>query len=267
MLGVIPFFSHKIYYITLFSFIGYFYLTSFFLRVFNKKLSETFIVLLIFTSILLLQAFTIYTWFVWDTYGLPAVMTHCLGVISAYFYYKSKTPKNTIIFTLSSCFVVFMFFQGWDYWLHKINFGTFTGQVSYTLPAKFEAFDENKNFFTEQDFNNKIVVLDFWFSRCGACFDKFPKVQELYNKYQNDSSVLVIAVNRPIEEDKKKSAFQIIKEDGYSFPVVVVADEEMPEKLGVNKYPTTFVIDQNGTIVFKGRIENAFDVVANLKNK
>ena len=36
-----------------------------------------------------------------------------------------------------------MFFQGWDYWIHRINYGTYTAKVrACNLPTKFEAFDE-----------------------------------------------------------------------------------------------------------------------------
>ena len=266
MLLLIPFISNKIDYNTLFSFIGYFYLTLFFFKVFNKKLSAISIIVIIFATMLLLQSFTIYTWFVWDAYGLPAVVAHCLGVMSAYFYFKGKPPKNILLFALSSCFVVFMFFQGWDYWLHKINHGTFTGRIkAINLPTKFEAFDEQKNLVEDTTFQNKIVLLDFWYSGCGVCFERFPQLQTAYKKYENDSSVMLLAVNKPIDEDKPNQAFEMIREEGHSFPVVVTKDEDLAEKFGVKGYPTTFVIDRNGTIVYKGDIEGAVKMVDELK--
>ena len=54
-----------------------------------------------------------------------------------------------------------MFFKGYDLWIHKLNFDTFTGKVSYNMPAKFEAFDEQKNLISDNNFQNKIVLLDF----------------------------------------------------------------------------------------------------------
>jgi thiol-disulfide isomerase/thioredoxin len=266
ILSLIPFISNKIYYITLFSFIGYFYLTLFFFKVFSKKLSTISIVVIIFATMLLLQSYTIYTWFVQDTYGMPAVVAHCLSVISAYSYFKHKPPKNIVLFSLSSCFVIFMFLQGWDYWLHRINYGTFTGEVqAYNLPTKFEAFDEPKNIITDENFRNKIVLLDFWTTTCGICFQKFPQVQSVHEKYKNDTSVMILAVNSPIEEDKPNQAFNDIREEGHSFPVVVARDEDLAEKFGVKGYPTTFVINQNGQIVYKGGIEGAIKMVDELK--
>jgi thiol-disulfide isomerase/thioredoxin len=255
-------FTSKIYYNTIFSFTGYFFFTLFSLKFFSKKLSAFTIMKIIFATILVLQSFTIYTWFVWDTYGLPVVFACCLSVVSAYSFFRSKPPQNLILLSLSVCFVAFMFFWGWDYWLHRINFGTFTGKVeAYYLPVKFEAFDERKNLITDADLQNKIVLLDFWHTRCGICFVKFPQLEAVYNKYKNDSSVVILAVDKPIEEDKPDEAFQIIKDEGYTFPVVISKDEEMPEKFGVKWYPTTFVINQNGQIIYKGGIEGAVKMV------
>jgi thiol-disulfide isomerase/thioredoxin len=160
-----------------------------------------------------------------------------------------------------------MFFQGYDYWLHRIDYGTFTGEVqARNLPAKFEALDEQKNIITDENFRNKIVLLDFWHTRCGVCFSKFPQVQAAYDKYKNDSSVAIFAVDKPLEEDKPNQAFQTIKEKGYSFHVVVPTDEELPEKFGVKGYPTTFVVNQNSQIVYKGDIEGAVKMVDELKS-
>lgn len=250
--------DYNVRYNALFSFAGYFYLTLFFIKVFNEKLSAISITVIIFAGLLLL---------LFDTHfiGIPIVLACCLGIISAYFYLTSKPPKNILPFVLSSCFLVFMLFQGYDYWIHKSNFGTFTGKVSYNLPVKFEASDEKKNLISDNNFQSKIVLLDFWTTTCGVCFEKFPQVQTVYEKYRNDSSVVILAANKPIEEDKPNQAFEMIREEGYSFPVVVTKDEDLAEKFGVKGFPTTFVINRNGQIVYKGDIEGAIKMVDELK--
>jgi thiol-disulfide isomerase/thioredoxin len=161
---------------------------------------------------------------------------------------------------------MFMYFQGWSLWLHNYNYGTFTGRVSaFKLPVKFESFDERKNFITDDNFKNKIVLLDFWATTCGVCFKKFPQVQTLFEKYKNDSSVMILAVNSPLEEDTPNQAFEMIKEREYDFPVVITKDEFLAEKFGVKGFPTVFVINQNGQIVYKGDIEGAVKMVDELK--
>jgi thiol-disulfide isomerase/thioredoxin len=108
-------------------------------------------------------------------------------------------------------------------------------------------------------------LLDFWTTTCGVCFKKFPQVQAVHEKYQNDSSVKVLAVNTPLEEDKPNQAFNDIHKRGHIFPVVITKDEDLAEKFGVKGYPTTFVIDRNGQIVYKGDIEGAVKQVDLLK--
>jgi thiol-disulfide isomerase/thioredoxin len=236
--------------------------------VFGKKLSERSIVWIVFATLIVIQSFTIYTWFVWDTFGLPAVASHCFAIISAYFYSQWNASQKFLPVFLSTCFVAFMFFQGWDYWLYRINYGSFTGKVqTINLPAKFEGLNGQNEIVTEENFRNKIVLLDFWFTKCAVCFEKFPQVQAAYERYKNDPSVAIFAVDKPIEEDTPDQAFQVIKDEGYTFPVVIAKDEQLPDKFGVKFYPTTFVIDRSGQIVFRGDIEGAVKMVEELRGK
>lgn len=167
---------------------------------------------------------------------------------------------------ICAAFAVFMFCSGWDYWIHKLNYGTFTGKVeAYNLPARFEAFDESRNFVTDADFSGKIVLLDFWITTCGLCFEKFPYLQSSFERYKNDSSVIVLAVDTPIEGDTPNKAFQLIKNKGYNFPVVITKETDLAEKFGVFAYPVTFVINQKEQIVYRGDVEGAIRTVEQLK--
>lgn len=251
---------------SLLAFLIYFCLTLFTIKFYEHKLSAVSIVIIIFASMFLMQSYTIYLCFVESLFSVPFIFIYCLGIISAFFYLKLKRPVNILPFLISFLMVVFMFFQGWDYWLHLSNFGTFTGRVAaYNLPARFESFDEQRNLVDDKDFSGKIVLLDFWTTTCGLCFQKFPQLQAVHEKYKNDSSVKILAVNAPIEEDKPNQAFDDIHKRGHTFPVVITQDEDLAEKFGVKGYPTTFVIDPNGQIIYKGDIEGAIKMVDELK--
>ena len=267
MIGLSPLRSYiNIQTSSLVGFIVYFFLTLFFLRIFiNKLLSWQIVVAMILGLWILILPLRIIS-FEETLISLPDSLLHTLGIICGFLYWYLKNPLNILTAFFGCLLTVSMFYQGYDYWLHKLSFGTFTGKVSYSLPTKFEAFDENKNLISETNFTNKIVLLDFWHTRCGICFAKFPQVQAFYDKYKNDSSVVVLAVDKPIEEDKPNQAFQMIKEKGYSFPVVIAKDEDLPEKFGVISYPTTFVINQKGIIVYKGGVEGAVKTVDELKS-
>jgi thiol-disulfide isomerase/thioredoxin len=193
-------------------------------------------------------------------------ISHTLGIVFGYFYLQNKKPLNFILLFIGCSFVTFVFFQGYDNWTHWVSYGSFTGKVTaYKIQQKFEGINEKNNQINNQTLENKIVLLDFWHTRCGACFQKFPQLQSFYEKYKNDDSISVFAVDKPLEEDKQKSAFKVIEEEGYNFPVLVPNDEELPEKFGVKYYPTTFVINRQGNVVYKGDIEGAILMVEGLK--
>lgn len=198
---------------------------------------------------------------------LPDSIIHTLGIICGFLYWRLKNPFNILTVSFGVLIVIFMFFQGYEYWYHKLNYGTFTGDVKYSLPAKFEAFDAQSTLITDNILQNKIVLLDFWYTGCGACFEKFPQVQAAYDRYKNEKSIAIFAVDQPVDEDKPGQAFQMIKDEGYSFPVLIAKDVEMAEKFGVKFYPTTFVIDRTGEIVYRGDIAGAVKMVDELKTK
>lgn len=252
-------------YSSLFGFAAFFFLTTLCFNKYKNKIAGWQILLCLLAGLWILQLPMRIVHFRDSLISFPDALVYTLGVFCGFLYWQLKSPLNILTSFLGFSIAVFMFFQGYDLWLHKLNYGTFTGKVeAHNLPAKFEAFDEQKKLKTDEDFDNKIVLLDFWTTTCGVCFKKFPQVQAVYEKYKNDSSVIVLAVNMPIEEDKLNQAFNSIREEGHTFPVVIAKDEDLAEKFGVKGYPTTFVINRNRQIVFKGDIEGAVKVVENI---
>ncbi|HLM03034.1 MAG TPA: TlpA disulfide reductase family protein [Pyrinomonadaceae bacterium] len=265
MLVVIAQLTGSINYNSLVSFFACFLFTVYCLKKFGKEQSTAKIFGIILAARILIDSYTFYLWFAESVSGLPYFVMHLLAIASGFLYLRLKSPFHLLPILLASFFTLFMFFQGWHYWIHRAQHGTFTGRVSYSLPAGFEAFDEGGKLVTEQDFNGKIVLLDFWHTRCGYCFAKFPQVEKAYQAYKNDSSVMILAVNKPLEVDKSNQAFEIIREEGHSFPVVITKDADMSEKFGVFRFPAAFVINQTGVIVYRGDIEGAVGTVEELK--
>jgi thiol-disulfide isomerase/thioredoxin len=258
--------NYDIKYNSLLRFILFFYLSAFSIKKYGKERKEHKIFLIIFSSYVLLEFEGIWVWINGGVWFYPIFIISIIGMISGYIYAGWKNNLNLLPFVLGSILTVFMLFQGWDYWFHRANFGTFTGKTeTYKLQQKVEGIDENNKQISNQTFEKKIVLLDFWHTKCGVCFQKFPQLQAFYNKYKDDNSIAIYAVDKPIEEDKEKSAFKVIDEEGYNFPVLLPDDENLPEKFGVKGYPTTFVINRSGNVVYKGDIEGAIILVEELK--
>lgn len=252
----------------IFGFLLFFGFTICYIKQFNEN-NATWEILfvLIMIRLLLLGGYDLYV-AITELGNLPDLILHLLGIISGFLYLRLEGSLRLLPFLISlTLAALFIFFQGWDYLAHYYNFGTFTGKINaYRLSQKVEGIDRQNAKIINQLFENKIVLLYFWITTCELCFKKFPQVQAAYDKYKNDPSVAIYAINKPIE-DKPNQAFEMIKEKGYSFPVVIPTDKKLPEKFGVKGYPTTFVIDRQGMIVFKGDIAGAVKMVEELKRR
>jgi thiol-disulfide isomerase/thioredoxin len=59
------------------------------------------------------------------------------------------------------------------------------------------------------DFENKIVLLDFWASWCKPCFEMMPKLQELYDAY-SDKDFVVLGISIDEGDDRVKKTKKVV---------------------------------------------------------
>lgn len=117
----------------------------------------------------------------------------------------------------------------------------------------FTLKDLNGKSVTLSSQHGKVVVIDFWATWCGPCQASFPYLQRVYDKYKNNTNVLILALDT--WERKKDydatvaNAKQFIEDHKYTFPVLI--DEKFVDKYGVEGIPTKFIIDKKGAIAFK----------------
>ncbi len=187
--------------------------------------------------------------------SFPDYVFHSLGVFTAYCFYVVRAPGKWIAVGLSSALTLFMFFKGYSMWLHKLNFDSYTGRYFARLP-EFTAEDGEGNLVSNASVTGKVVLMDIWHTRCGACFRKFPALNELYLKYKDNEKVKIYAVNYPNASDRPTQAFEMITKRGYSFPVAKLKTVSILDSLSVTVFPTTFLVNEKGYVVFKGSLEN-----------
>ena len=100
----------------------------------------------------------------------------------------------------------------------------------------------------------KVVVLDFWATWCGPCKASFPGMQTALNKYKNDKDVVFLFVDTWENKEHakmKEDAAQFIKDNKYTFNVVLDEKDKTVTDYKVEGIPTKFVIDKNGTVKYQ----------------
>lgn len=96
-----------------------------------------------------------------------------------------------------------------------------------------------------KNFKNKNLFLNFWGTWCPPCRKEWPSIQALYEAKKGEMDFVLIAM-----QDQEEKVVQFLKENKYTVPVYI-AQSPVSEKLLPKAFPTTFLIDKSGKIVFK----------------
>lgn len=104
---------------------------------------------------------------------------------------------------------------------------------------------------TAQNFDNKVVVLEFWATWCSPCLANVPHINEVINHYKNDTSVVFISIT----DQKRDVISKFLAKRNLKGWVACDTQRGMHNAYGVSGIPHTFVINQQGVVVYDGRPE------------
>lgn len=118
-------------------------------------------------------------------------------------------------------------------------------------------------------FKNKVVVLDFWATWCGPCRKTFPLLEKVYNDYENNPDVAILAVNTSWN-DTIEEARQFVEKNRYTIPFVYDKDSKLADTLVKPRgIPAFCILDKSGKLRIRhvGYLEFLEDYHATLKKQ
>ena len=115
----------------------------------------------------------------------------------------------------------------------------------------FTLKDQYKNVHTLSEYEGKTVFLNFWATWCPPCKAEMPHIEDIYKEYGlNKEDVVILGVASPNlgKEGSEEHIKEFLKEEGYTFPVVMDYNGEFVYKYGISAFPSTFIIDKEGYV-------------------
>lgn len=114
---------------------------------------------------------------------------------------------------------------------------------------------------TLSDYRGKVVLVDFWATYCKPCRDEIPHFVDFYEKYREDSLVIL-----GVGVDGKKNLQRFSENFDVNYPILV-DNKDIATEYEIRGVPTTFILDRDGKITkkvvgyaptYEDTLENAF---------
>ena len=98
-----------------------------------------------------------------------------------------------------------------------------------------------------KDFKGSVVLLNFWTTWCTPCKEEMPYFEKLHKDFAS-KGLKVVAIN---DYEPRAKAVKYIKENPYTFLVLVNESGSVSENYRAVLLPTTFIIDGEGMAIGK----------------
>jgi len=96
-----------------------------------------------------------------------------------------------------------------------------------------------------KDLTGKVIVLDFWFTKCAPCVASIPELNHLAKQFPE---IVFLSVTFDTEDIIDEFLDKMVM----YYPVGSDPTKKTIQEFGVSRYPETFLIDKNGIIQWQG---------------
>lgn len=137
----------------------------------------------------------------------------------------------------------------------------------------FEFIDENDNIHSAEDYSDKILIMDFWFSGCVSCTDITPKLKIIREEFKDRDDVVFLSIN---VESSKEGWKNGLKSGLYTFPGQIHLKTPSHGRSSpfimnyhIQSYPHLMVVGKNGDMLSVSpndpRIDNGYEIIQIVK--
>jgi len=111
----------------------------------------------------------------------------------------------------------------------------------------FELTDINGNEWKLSDLQNKVVVLNFWFTRCAPCLKEIPKLNKLVADFK-DKNVVFLALSNT---DSKEEIQSFLEDKPFRYQLIA-NEQSLPiiNHYKIFLYPTHLVLNGMGEVAY-----------------
>ena len=162
---------------------------------------------------------------------------------------------------------VWFSFYTFDYWINYVQQGSFEGKKYQHITNGIKVQNINGEYEELTSLYEHYILLDFWSRQCGVCYKMMPEVEELYCRFKNRDDVEVYSVFCRYKDDKYNTGDSIVRNRGYTFPVVSIdcdSNSVLLKEMGVERYPQFIIMDRENNIIYHGTLSLAKKFLNNL---
>ena len=118
------------------------------------------------------------------------------------------------------------------------------GEENIPMP-EFKFPDQNGRLWTLADLEGKVVFLNYWTTWCPYCIREMPDIEALYHEFgDNQGDVIFLGIDTPDTVDNvgRDAIASFLETNGYTYPCLLDPDFSLGNQLGIQAFPTTFII-------------------------
>jgi cytochrome c biogenesis protein CcmG, thiol:disulfide interchange protein DsbE len=123
-------------------------------------------------------------------------------------------------------------------------------KVKQTLPDVTIKNVDNENVnMSDYASNGKITIISFWATWCKPCIKELKNVIALMEDWEEEYNVELVAVS--VDDARNKNKVRpFSKGMGWDFDILLDPNGDLQRAMNVTNPPVTFLVDQNGKIVY-----------------